>query len=81
MVLINGIKYACERCIRGHRVTTCNHTDQPLMMIKPKGRPSTTCDYCKQLRKNKNANPEGVCTCGRLEKKKTGTESQRRSKS
>lgn len=70
MVLINGIKYACERCIRGHRVTTCNHTDQPLMMIKPKGRPSTTCDYCKQLRKNKNANPEGVCTCGRLEKKK-----------
>ncbi|CAH1833270.1 unnamed protein product [Saccharomyces cerevisiae] len=40
------------------------------MMIKPKGRPSTTCDYCKQLRKNKNANPEGVCTCGRLEKKK-----------
>ncbi|CAI1770216.1 hypothetical protein SEUBUCD646_0P02870 [Saccharomyces eubayanus] len=70
MVLINGIKYACERCIRGHRVTTCNHTDQPLMMIKPKGRPSTTCDFCKQLRKNKNANPEGVCTCGRLEKKK-----------
>lgn len=70
MVLINGIKYACERCIRGHRVTTCNHTDQPLMMIKPKGRPSTTCDYCKQLRKNKNANPEGICTCGRLEKKK-----------
>ncbi|EHM99783.1 Haa1p [Saccharomyces cerevisiae x Saccharomyces kudriavzevii VIN7] len=70
MVLINGIKYACERCIRGHRVTTCNHTDQPLMMIKPKGRPSTTCDYCKQLRKNKNANPEGVCSCGRLEKKK-----------
>ena len=47
-----------------------NHTDQPLMMIKPKGRPSTTCDFCKQLRKNKNASPEGACTCGRLEKKK-----------
>ncbi|GAV49974.1 hypothetical protein ZYGR_0S01070 [Zygosaccharomyces rouxii] len=70
MVLINGVKYACERCIRGHRVTTCNHTDQPLMMIKPKGRPSTTCDHCKELRKNKNANPSGMCTCGRLEKKR-----------
>lgn len=40
------------------------------MMIKPKGRPSTTCDHCKELRKNKNANPSGVCTCGRLEKKR-----------
>lgn len=70
MVLINGVKYACERCIRGHRVTTCTHTDQPLMMIKPKGRPSTTCDHCKEIRKNKNANPSGICTCGRLEKKR-----------
>ncbi|SCU81935.1 LAFA_0C08064g1_1 [Lachancea sp. 'fantastica'] len=70
MVLVNGIKYACERCIRGHRVTTCNHTDQPLMMIKPKGRPSTTCSHCKELRKNKNANPSGSCTCGRQEKKR-----------
>ncbi|CCK69984.1 Haa1p KNAG_0D02340 [Huiozyma naganishii CBS 8797] len=70
MVLINGIKYACERCIRGHRVTTCNHTDQPLMMIKPKGRPSTTCSYCKELRKNKCAKPPGTCTCGRQEKKR-----------
>ncbi|SCU80379.1 LAME_0B02850g1_1 [Lachancea meyersii CBS 8951] len=70
MVLVNGIKYACERCIRGHRVTTCNHTDQPLMMIKPKGRPSTTCSHCKELRKNKNANPTGSCTCGRQEKKR-----------
>lgn len=70
MVLVNGIKYACERCIRGHRVTTCNHTDQPLMMIKPKGRPSTTCSHCKELRKNKNANPSGECTCGRQEKKR-----------
>ncbi|QEU58871.1 Cup2/Haa1 [Kluyveromyces lactis] len=70
MVLINGVKYACERCIRGHRVTTCNHTDQPLTMIKPKGRPSTTCAHCKELRKNRNANPSGQCTCGRQEKKR-----------
>lgn len=77
MVLINGVKYACERCIRGHRVTTCNHSDQPLMMIKPKGRPSTTCDYCKFLRKNKKTIPdESRCTCGRLEKKRLQKEAE-----
>ncbi|CCH44830.1 Transcriptional activator HAA1 [Wickerhamomyces ciferrii] len=70
MVLIGGVKYACERCIRGHRVTTCNHTDQPLMMIKPKGRPSSQCKHCKELRKNKNSHPSGSCTCG---KKKNGS--------
>lgn len=80
MVLINGIKYACERCIRGHRVTTCNHTDQPLMMIKPKGRPSTTCAYCKELRKNKTATPLGTCTCGRQEKKRQAQKAKEEAK-
>ncbi|KAG7877695.1 hypothetical protein KL937_004565 [Ogataea polymorpha] len=61
MVLINGVKYACERCIRGHRVTTCTHVDQPMMMIKPKGRPSTQCAHCRQQRKLKNAHI--TCTC------------------
>ncbi|CUM57447.1 unnamed protein product [Debaryomyces tyrocola] len=63
MVLINGVKYACERCIRGHRVTTCTHTDQPLTMIKPKGRPATQCQHCREQRKNKNLHT--VCTCGK----------------
>jgi len=63
MVLINGVKYACERCIRGHRVTTCTHTDQPLTMIKPKGRPATQCQHCRDQRKNKNLHI--VCTCGK----------------
>ncbi|CEP24003.1 Transcriptional activator HAA1 [Cyberlindnera jadinii] len=65
MVLIGGVKYACERCIRGHRVTTCNHTDQPLMMIKPKGRPSSQCKHCKEMRKSKNSHSTGACTCGK----------------
>ncbi|CEP63966.1 copper fist DNA-binding domain-containing protein LALA0_S09e06546g [Lachancea lanzarotensis] len=81
MVLVNGIKYACERCIRGHRVTTCNHTDQPLMMIKPKGRPSTTCSHCKELRRNKNANPSGSCTCGRQEKKRLAQKAREEARS
>lgn len=63
MVLINGVKYACERCIRGHRVTTCTHTDQPLTMIKPKGRPSTQCQHCRDQRKMKNLHT--TCTCGK----------------
>lgn len=61
MVLIDGIKYACERCIRGHRVTTCNHSDQPLTMIKPKGRPSTQCQHCKDQRKFKNLHINCAC--------------------
>lgn len=65
MVLIDGVKYACQRCVRGHRVTTCTHTDQPLTMIKPKGRPSTTCIHCRSLRLNKNINPSGKCSCGK----------------
>lgn len=63
MVLINGVKYACERCIRGHRVTTCTHTDQPLTMIKPKGRPASQCSHCREQRKNRNTHI--TCTCGK----------------
>lgn len=63
MVFINGVKYACERCIRGHRVTTCTHTDQPLTMIKPKGRPATQCHHCREQRKSKNLHTQ--CTCGK----------------
>lgn len=68
MIIIDGVKYACERCIRGHRVTKCSHSDGPLVVIKPKGRPSTVCDYCKLMKKNHNANPTGSCVCGRQQK-------------
>lgn len=68
MVYIDGVKYACERCIRGHRVTGCNHTNMPLTMIKPKGRPSTLCAHCKELKKYKSASAKPPtlktkCTC------------------
>lgn len=71
MVLLNGVKYACERCIRGHRVTTCTHTDQPLTMIKPKGRPTTQCHHCREQRKMKSLHT--ACTCGK--KSKSGSHS------
>ncbi|CAN6659727.1 hypothetical protein TRVA0_031S01728 [Trichomonascus vanleenenianus] len=62
MVFIDGVKYACERCIRGHRVTACQHIDQPLTMIKRKGRPSTQCQHCREHRKLKNLHTK--CKCG-----------------
>ncbi|OBA19578.1 hypothetical protein METBIDRAFT_13328 [Metschnikowia bicuspidata var. bicuspidata NRRL YB-4993] len=63
MVLLNGIKYACERCIRGHRVSACTHTDKTLVMIKPKGRPASQCTHCREQRKIKNAHT--LCHCGK----------------
>lgn len=63
MVLLNGVKYACERCIRGHRVSSCTHTDKPLTMIKPKGRPASQCPHCREQRKLKNAHSS--CSCGK----------------
>lgn len=83
MILIDGVKYACERCIRGHRATKCSHSDQPLVVIKNKGRPSTVCDYCKAMRHDKNSHPEGACSCGteeKLKKKKEQLKEERRLK-
>lgn len=46
-MLIDGQKWACEACIRGHRVTSCKHHDRPLIRIKRKGRPFATCTVCQ----------------------------------
>ncbi|KAI9367110.1 copper fist DNA binding domain-containing protein [Aspergillus egyptiacus] len=45
-MLIDGEKWACEACIRGHRVFTCKHHDRPLTRINRKGRPFSTCSIC-----------------------------------
>ena len=34
MVLIDGTKYACQSCIKGHRSSKCTHTARPLTEIK-----------------------------------------------
>ena len=62
MVYIDGVKYACDRCIRGHRVSTCQHTDQKLTMIKPKGRPISQCAHCRENRKSRLIHTK--CLCG-----------------
>ncbi|KAG0270882.1 hypothetical protein BGZ95_001390 [Linnemannia exigua] len=65
MVFVNGQKFACSTCIKGHRSTTCNHGERPLHEIKKKGRPSTQCPHCKELRKAKQVSVR--CICGREE--------------
>ncbi|KAI8972366.1 copper fist DNA binding domain-containing protein [Pilobolus umbonatus] len=49
-MLIHGEKWACETCIKGHRATHCQHNDRHLVLIKKKGRPSTQCEKCRELR-------------------------------
>lgn len=40
MILIDGVKYSCLECIRGHRTTLCQHDKRPLLLVKKKGRPN-----------------------------------------
>lgn len=62
MPLINGEKYACTSCIKGHRVSGCNHTDRELHHINPKGRPVKQCEHCRTARKSKSHHHR--CDCG-----------------
>ncbi|CAI2169910.1 13201_t:CDS:2 [Funneliformis geosporum] len=66
MVFIDGVKYACATCIKGHRSTACQHSDRPLFVIKRKGRPITQCSHCRELRKTQKVHVK--CNC--VERKK-----------
>ncbi|KAL0946262.1 hypothetical protein HGRIS_012517 [Hohenbuehelia grisea] len=61
MVLVDNKKYACETCIKGHRSSSCKHTDRPLFEIKKKGRPVTQCEHCRELRKSKQVHVKCMC--------------------
>ncbi|KDR77356.1 hypothetical protein GALMADRAFT_246744 [Galerina marginata CBS 339.88] len=60
-MIISSKKYACETCIKGHRSSSCKHTDRPLFEIKKKGRPVTQCEHCRQLRKTKQVHVKCIC--------------------
>ncbi|KKZ60239.1 hypothetical protein EMCG_05049 [[Emmonsia] crescens] len=61
-MLIKGEKWACEACIRGHRVSNCQHADRPLSHINKKGRPVSQCPHCRSLRKARTTHTK--CECG-----------------
>lgn len=50
-----------ESCIKGHRSSSCTHTERPLYEIKKKGRPVSQCERCRQLRNTKRVHSK--CTC------------------
>ncbi|OSD00638.1 hypothetical protein PYCCODRAFT_1370869, partial [Trametes coccinea BRFM310] len=60
-VYVGDKKYACETCIKGHRSSSCKHTDRPLFEIKKKGRPVTQCEHCRELRKTRQIHVKCVC--------------------
>ncbi|GAA5986965.1 hypothetical protein JCM10908_000971 [Rhodotorula pacifica] len=61
MVLVDGVKYACQQCIKGHRSSKCTHSTRPLTEIRKKGRPATQCAHCKELRKTRSVHTR--CDC------------------
>ncbi|KAL4873013.1 hypothetical protein BDV12DRAFT_115332 [Aspergillus spectabilis] len=61
-MLIDGEKWACEACVRGHRVSSCHHSDRPLTHINKKGRPVSQCPHCRGLRKSRTTHTK--CECG-----------------
>ncbi|ODV91285.1 hypothetical protein CANCADRAFT_44889 [Tortispora caseinolytica NRRL Y-17796] len=58
MILVEGEKYACMRCIRGHRSSSCNHSRRPLLQVRRRGRPVASDD------KRAAVIPQGSCDCG-----------------
>ncbi|KAI6246356.1 hypothetical protein HI914_05698 [Erysiphe necator] len=57
MPLINGMKMACEPCIRGHRSTKCNHANERLMVpVRKPGRPLSSCPHLK----------DHLCSCNSI---------------
>ncbi|KAJ5595077.1 uncharacterized protein N7459_001285 [Penicillium hispanicum] len=66
-MLIDGEKWACEACVRGHRVSSCHHSDRPLTHINKKGRPVSQCTHCRGLRKSRTTHVK--CGCGDKKKK------------
>lgn len=61
-MLIDGEKWACEACVRGHRVSNCQHADRPLQHINKKGRPVSQCQHCRSMRKSRASHVK--CDCG-----------------
>ncbi|KFA54718.1 hypothetical protein S40293_00725 [Stachybotrys chartarum IBT 40293] len=72
-MIIEGEKYACEACVRGHRVSNCQHygldanlawvrADRPLQHINKKGRPVSQCQHCRAMRKSRSSHVK--CDCG-----------------
>ncbi|BAP71892.1 metal-binding activator 1 [Kluyveromyces marxianus] len=54
MIIFNGEKYSCVSCIRGHRSSSCKHSDRMLVKVRTRGRPSPL-DVRKVILVDKNS--------------------------
>ncbi|KAF7310415.1 Copper-fist domain-containing protein [Mycena chlorophos] len=70
MVFVNNQKFACESCIKGHRSSSCHHTERPLFEIKKKGRPVSQCTKCRELRQSRRVHSK--CQCPQQEQPSRG---------
>lgn len=61
MIVVDGEKYACERCIRGHRSSTCRHIERALVLVRSRGRPLTDSSQRIAIHAEK---PECCCSSG-----------------
>lgn len=61
-MMVAGTKHACATCIRGHRSSSCTHSDRQLYEVRKKGRPVSQCPHCRDLRKIKSCHTR--CACG-----------------
>ena len=68
MIIIDNIKYACQKCIKGHRSSRCDHTERSLVIVKRKGRPISQCDECREQRLKRHIHQK--CVCPKISKKK-----------
>ncbi|PCH04600.1 Copper fist DNA-binding [Penicillium occitanis (nom. inval.)] len=71
-MLIDGEKWACEACVRGHRVSSCHHSDRTLIHVNKKGRPVSQCPHCRGLRKSRTTHAK--CDCGDKKKDHHGVD-------
>ncbi|KAK6357687.1 hypothetical protein TWF718_001995 [Orbilia javanica] len=60
-MLIDGITWACETCIRGHRAANCQHIERPLQPLGRKGRPVSQCHHCRSLRHSRSLHTRCKC--------------------
>ncbi|RKF56256.1 putative copper fist dna binding domain protein [Erysiphe neolycopersici] len=72
-MIIAGEKWACEACVRGHRVSNCQHSDRPLQHINKKGRPVSQCQHCRTLRKSRSAHVRCDCSSEKIHTKEKST--------
>ncbi|KHJ32923.1 putative copper fist dna binding domain protein [Erysiphe necator] len=72
-MLIAGEKWACEACVRGHRVSNCQHSDRPLQHINKKGRPVSQCQHCRTLRKSRSAHVRCDCSSEKIQNKEASS--------